>query len=211
MNPMGTVYRAPVIQSPVTEKTTQPQILAPFVMPEVEEGEALKPRILAIKHRIKGKRNPIHGLRVGGQDFVQFRMPADWTVPEANPHTMRPNLPVMNLTDRQVEALWERARQIEITDTFRPPESDDDALRGRHTFKASELIIIADYEQHGDPFAIAHEAMMEAERAIAAQDTEPDVYGADEVQKSENALRQSNDKPQRGEDRADSNRKAKSK
>lgn len=198
---LATLGKPPVIQQPVMPDTDKPRALPPFVMPPTGTDEA-KPRVLAISPRVRGKRNPVQAISVGGQDFVQYRLPSSATITGVNPAMIRPNLPVVALTDKQCEALRERAKLLHVTETFYPPDSDTDALRGYQDITADEFIIITDYEPNSDPFALALMALREGEAILSKNDPpKPDPAGADELQKTDNAFRQSNDEPQRGEDK----------
>lgn len=194
----GALLDEPAIQQPIVPDSDLPKALPPFVMPPVG-NDTPRPRVLAIAPRVRGKKNPISAISVGGQDFVTYRLPDRASVAGTDPATIRPVLPVVMLTDKQVEALRERAKLVMTSATFRPPETDEDALTGYHAIPASEFIVIADYKPGHDAFALARDAHAADQKAAKENDTRPPLPGADEVQKAESALRQSNDRPQRGE------------
>lgn len=192
------LFASPRIQQPTPiTPVGDAEKLPPFVMPPVGK-DTPKPRVLGLRSRIRGKRSPVFNLVLGGQDFVQYRLPSSHSLPGTNPHHVRANLPVVLLTDKQVEALHARSKLERWGDVFQPPASDPDALTGFHEGTVDELIVIADYIEGGDPFALAHAAQQAAASVAAALDPKPPKL-ADEIATAERDIRDlnTNGEPQR--------------
>lgn len=197
------LYDEPVIQDPQsTDEAASFKPLPPFTLPPVADGEVATPRILGIMPTLRGKRNPVQSILVGGQEFAQYKMPTAYTDPNVDQRFVRPRLPIVKLTDRQVEALRERAKITPWGDTFSGPWSDETVLKGRHDGFASEFVFISDYTAGQDPFASARVALEKVEAANAKLAEKP-ITAADEMQAIGISQALSNEEPQRGEDLAD--------
>lgn len=212
----------PTIQQPITAASPNAgvRIPDPELLPAPKDGETAKPRVIGCLPMWRGKRNPVHQVTVFSLVFPQFMLPSEWSEArkaDADPRRIiQATLPVVALTDSQVEAVWRKAKSMTRKATFMPPPPPlpepgeekpvDLELRGYHEIPLNEIIFIGDYEEGRDLFHQARAAAAEREAMDSAGSEEPKIDAADEKNAIEQSLLAQNEKPQR-DDQSDGPKK----
>lgn len=168
-------------------------------LPRPKGDEAPRPRVLGLLHTLpkgplKGEKNPIHQVTVLGQTFPQWMRAPNYNAKDPDTGDVDPNLqgyrlPVVNLTDSQVEAIL-----ADAAGEFRPLTwvVFDKTGRMRHGIPekkkrtltdilcVGDLLWIRDYEPGRDHFRdLRAGAPMPVE---AGDEDKKELGGADQVQ-----------------------------
>lgn len=183
----------PIISQPPvdTQGSVVPTDYRDTRFPAAQPGEEARAYVLGLSPRLRGRRNPIQVLSIFGQEFPQYRMPADWSVITDEPrYDLRPNLPIVALTDSQVERLREEAKELRWQFTYSAPFLDDKTRDeylddGHYEGTYDELIFIMPYDEGTDYLAIIDSAKVAY--AASAADGEGDEAKAPDFQSAVNA------------------------